>query len=227
MEVVDGVMVVSPSDLVGYLACSHLTWLDTLAASGQLDRPQRDDPMLELLRARGLEHERQYLQRLAADGAEVVDIAAGGGHSGGRADRREQLRAAETRTLDAMAGGTPVVYQATFYDESGAVVWRGHADFLRRVDLASSLGQWSYEPEDTKLAGLASAGAVLQLCAYAEQVARLQGVEPHEVHVVTGDGRRTSIRQVDGVALQVRPQPGVQAQCRRPAPQPSGGAAKP
>ncbi|MEA3055275.1 MAG: hypothetical protein QOD30_707, partial [Actinomycetota bacterium] len=27
--------------------------------------------------------------------------------------------------------------------------WRGHADFLERVDVPSMLGAWSYEPVDT------------------------------------------------------------------------------
>ena len=42
------------------------------------------------------------------------------------------------------------IYQATFFDGR----WRGHADFLLRVDRREPqrLGDWHYEVADTKLA---------------------------------------------------------------------------
>ena len=46
-----------------------------------------------------------------------------------------------------MRAGVDVVYQAMFADD-----WLGHVDFLRKVDVPSALGPWSYEPLDTKLA---------------------------------------------------------------------------
>ena len=93
-----------------------------------------------------------------------------------------------------MASGADVVFQATFLDQRGEVLWRGHADFLQRVDAPSDLGDHSYEPEDAKLARSVKASAVLQLCHYAEQVARLQGTEPDQVHVALGDGRTEAVR---------------------------------
>ena len=45
-------------------------------------------------------------------------------------DRGDQLRAAAAATIAAMAAGADVIYQATFFDGT----WRGHADFLLRVD---------------------------------------------------------------------------------------------
>ena len=65
---------------------------------------------------------------------------------------RETLRRAARRqvaeTLAAMRAGADVIYQATFFDGR----WRGHADFLVRVEVPSDLGPWSYEVWDTKLA---------------------------------------------------------------------------
>ena len=43
-----------------------------------------------------------------------------------------------------------------------------HADILRRVEVSSALGGWSYEPVDTKLARETKAGTILQLCLYAD-----------------------------------------------------------
>ena len=64
------------------------------------------------------------------------------------------------RTLDAMRDGVDVIYQGVFVDAP----WRGIADFLVRVDQPSSLGPWSYEAWDTKLARHPKPYFILQLC---------------------------------------------------------------
>jgi predicted RecB family nuclease len=74
--------------------------------------------------------------------------------------------------------GTDVIYQATSFDGT----WRGHADFLRKVDTPNKLGDFSYEIWDTKLARRAKAAAVLQVFAYSEQVEKLQAVHPVAAH---------------------------------------------
>jgi predicted RecB family nuclease len=196
MDRIDQNLVVSPTDLVGHLACGHLTALDLEALTGDRPKPKRDDPELEVLRRRGLEHETAYRSDLAAEGLDVRDIDEPGGGTGPGSgdDRLAALRRRERETVDAMATGADVVFQATFLDETEPVVWRGHADFLRRVDKASALGSHSYEPEDTKLARQVKPSAVLQLCHYAEQVERIQGVAPDHVHVVLGGRERATIR---------------------------------
>jgi uncharacterized protein len=182
-------LILSPSDLVAFLACERRSALDRMVVEGLLDRPERDDPELEVLRRRGDEHERRELARLKAEGREVVEITAGGSSIA-------DLRAAEADTVAAMRAGADVIFQATFFDGR----WRGHADFLLRVEVPSDLGPWSYEVADTKLARRAKPAAVLQLCSYAEQVARVQGLLPAELEVVTGDGERHRHRTVDAMA---------------------------
>ena len=189
MYLVGDQLVLSPSDLTAFLACEHRTGLDRRVALGELDRPERDDPELEILRRRGDEHERRELARLKAEGREVVEIAPHGSSP-------DDLRAAEAETVAAMRAGADVIFQATFFDGR----WRGHADFLLRVPPPSDLGPWSYEVADTKLARRAKPAAVLQLCNYAEHVARVQGVLPAEVEVVTGDGERHRHRLDDAMA---------------------------
>ena len=174
----DGSVIVSATDLVGFLACDHLATLELQALHGELDKPIRTDPELELIRRRGFEHERAYLERLRAEGRNVHEIAT--------RDLRtpDDLRAAEAETLAAMRGGADVIFQATFFDGR----WRGHADFLLRAERPSELGAWSYDIADTKLARRVKAAAILQMCVYADLLERLQGAPPETLSVVTGDG---------------------------------------
>ena len=104
-------------------------------------------------------------------------------------DRGEQLRAAAAATIEAMASGADVIYQATFFDGT----WRGHADFLLRVDdpaRPSVWGPWHYEVADTKLARHVKASAVLQICSYIDQLERIQGVRPEWMYVALGGSAR-------------------------------------
>ena len=188
MQELDGRLVLSPTDLVGHLACAHLTQVELRAARGELIRPDRVDPELDIVRRKGLEHEDRYLTSLEAAGLTVVRIDPGKG--------LEDLEAAAALTRAVMAQGVERIYQATFFDG----MWRGHADFLERVDLPSDLGDWSYEPVDTKLARRLKAAAVLQLCEYAGAIEAIQGVAPANLHVVTGDDERHTIRLVDAAA---------------------------
>ena len=62
---VDGVVHLSASDLVGHLNCHYLTKLDLAVARGELDKPLRWDPVLEVLVERGALHEQSYLDHLS------------------------------------------------------------------------------------------------------------------------------------------------------------------
>ncbi len=182
MQLLDGTRVFAATDLVGFLACEHLTGLELARLAGLAERPYRDDPELDVIRKRGFEHEERYLEDLEAAGHTVTRIEL----DGSIADRAEQLRAAAAETERALRAGDDVVYQATFFDGR----WRGHADFLLRVDTPSRLGPWSYEVADTKLARHVKASAVLQICSYVEGLARIQGTEPEHLHVVLGGRAR-------------------------------------
>ena len=87
------------------------------AATGP--RPAPGGDYARLIARKGREHERSYLERLGADGREVVliDVDSGG------------LEDAATLTDLAMREGAEVIYQGAFADGG----WRGRADFLERV----------------------------------------------------------------------------------------------
>ena len=186
MQRIDGRPVYAATDLVAYLACEHLTELERAAMAGLVERPMRADPELDIIRKRGFEHEARYLADLEADGRRVTRIELDGSIE----DDGDRLRAAAAATVDAMAAGADVVYQATFFDG----IWRGHADFLLRVDTPdrpSTWGPYHYEVADTKLARHVKASAVLQICSYIDQLERIQRVRPEWLHVALGGSART------------------------------------
>ncbi|HEX6869242.1 MAG TPA: TM0106 family RecB-like putative nuclease, partial [Candidatus Limnocylindrales bacterium] len=185
MQTIDGRPVYAATDLVAYLACEHLTQLERAAMADLVKRPMRDDPELDIIRKRGFEHEARYLADLAADGRSVVTIEPDGSID----DYGERVKAAATATIAAMAAGADVIYQATFFDGT----WRGHADFLQRVDdpeRPSVWGPYHYEVADTKLARHVKASAVLQICSYIDQLERIQGVRPEWLYVALGGSAR-------------------------------------
>jgi len=169
MRLVDELLRLSATDLANHLGCIHLSELNRAAAQGLVRRPRWDDPLGELLRERGHEHEKAYLAHLrAARSLKIVEIP----------DGREADGVG--LTADAMRGGADVIYQAPL----GGARWYGRADFLIKVPRPSGLGSWSYEVTDAKLATETRAGTVLQLCVYSELVAAIQGDKPELAHVV-------------------------------------------
>jgi uncharacterized protein len=189
MHLLDGEIVLSATDLTGFLECEHLTQLELKAVRGLIERPVRDDPELDILTRRGGEHEQAHLARLRGEERNVVEIRSDG-------QSRADLLAREAETLAAMRSGTEVIYQATFFDGR----WRGHADFLLRVETPSDLGAWSYEVADTKLARKVKTAALLQMSNYSEQLYRLQDLYPERMHVVLGTGATESFAVNDFAA---------------------------
>ncbi len=176
----------SATDLVAFLECEQLTALDLRALDDVALRAERNqaDESQQLIADKGDEHEKQHLADQIAQGLQVVDIAAAGG----------SLDDKVAATLAAMRAGAEVIFQATLRDGC----WVGHADFLRRVDgVTSSLGAWSYEVADTKLARSAKAKFLVQLGLYSDLVAKAQGTAPRLMHVVLGDGTERKFRVAD------------------------------
>src|SRR5580765_1401243 len=184
MQLRDGSLTLSPSDLSGFLACEHLTQLELSVARGEHRRPVFDDPQRDMLRKKGFEHESAYLARLEAAGKKVLRIPTVGSPG---FDLAEAQRCTEAAIHAASA---EVIHQPYLADGR----WRGFADFLER------LPDGTYEPVDTKLARASRPEHVLQLCYYAEQLERVQGRLPEHVHVELGSGRRETFRTDDFMA---------------------------
>lgn len=127
----------SATDLSNSLACRHLTGLDMSAALEGRERPFRTDPLGDILKARGLAHEKEYVDGLKAQGRDVLDLSA-------RKDPEEAAGA----TRDAMRAGQDVIVQAALLEDDGR--WYGRPDVLLRTDKPGTW-PWSYEAVDTSL----------------------------------------------------------------------------
>lgn len=187
MQRLDGRIVLSPTDLAEFLSSPFASWMSRGALDHPEWRPGRDasDPEAlpdtgEILKRRGFEHEARVLERLRAEGRDVVAF------SQHEADARE-------RTLAAMQAGRGVIAQGHLAGDRFA----GIADFLVRVPGASALGDFHYEVWDAKLARHPKPTHLLQLCCYADLLEPIQGVRPIEVQLVLGDGGYRRFRTDD------------------------------
>lgn len=180
MYIRNGALLHAPSDLVRFLGCGHATALHLLQATDPDAAPDKagDGDLSVLTQKAGLKHEEIYRQFLEAKGG-LIEIATTG-----------TLEERAAATIAAMECGAQSIFQAAFL----CPPWHGYADFLLRVEEPSSLGAWSYEPVDTKLARTPKASHIVQLGLYARMMEQVQGALPRRVHVATGDGQTHSFR---------------------------------
>jgi uncharacterized protein len=142
-------LVLSATDLSNFLGCRHRTALDMAMTYGVRARPRfQEDPLLELLWQRGRDHEQRYVDSLRTEGHTVAELSSFG--------KPEEIIA---MTLEEMHKGTDTIVQGSLSDGR----WFGRPDVMRRVDVPSRLGSWSYEISDTKLARETKAATNLQL----------------------------------------------------------------
>lgn len=186
----DGSLRFSPRDLIAYLEGDFAAWCErnhaersrgggrsALSGSGLV--PDERDEELELAARRGLAHEASHLASLRARETDLIEI-----------ERTDDANAA---TAQAMRHGAPIIFQG----ELAADPWMGIADFLHRIPGTSTLGDFHYEPWDTKLARSAKPYFLLQLCAYAEMLEAMQGRRPERFGFVLGDGSEAHFLTAD------------------------------
>ncbi len=184
----DGSWLYSPKDLISWLEGDFAAWCERLHAerrASQADTdlpPQPDSPddELELAVRYGLEHERAHLEVLRTRHPDLVEVS----------DKDPDRLAS---TVEAMRSGAAVIFQGMLAADG----WSGIADFLHRTDAVSNLGEWSYQPWDTKLARTARPYFLLQLSAYAEMLAAMQGLRPARLGFVLGDLSEQEFRTDD------------------------------
>ena len=176
----------SATDLLHFMGCRHSSALDL----GHLRNPGSvfpTDPFAELLARKGIEHERAYLEALRRSGRTVAEL-----------DENAPLDERVARTREAIRAGVEIIYQGALM----RTPWHGYSDFLERVEQPSSLGPWSYEVLDAKLARAAKPEYVIQLGVYSTLLGFEQGVAPQFMHLVLGDGTKVPFRVSDFVHYQ-------------------------
>ena len=193
----------SPSDLQNWMTCEHKSaldarsktdpelqaWLKTNELPRLLVDPEDENevPFETPAQLRGDMHERKMLKQLKAQGHTVTEIKL---PIGGL----EAITQAYLETIASMKAGADVVFQATLLAEP----WLGYADFLVRVDgVQSTLGDYSYEVRDTKLARTPSANALLQMAFYGQVVTVIQGAPPPNLKVWLGNEQEYAWKYCD------------------------------
>ena len=174
----------SATDLAAFLECEHRTVLDLAVLSGSLERPGQNEIERRLLELRGVEHERNVLERYRREGRRITNIPMRPGVEG-------QSRSA-AETLEAMSDGADVIYQGVIAHEN----WAGRADFLLKVPGGGRFAH-HYEVVDAKLSREAKASAVLQLCVYTDHLSLLQDRVPKHFHIAGGGGEAPLALLVD------------------------------
>src|SRR3954471_7268866 len=117
-------LMLSPSGLMVFIACEHATALEL----ARTPKPDVADPQAALIRRKGDEHERGYLDELRSEGRSIREV-----------EFAYDWEASARATEEAIFGGADVIYQGVFADGR----WRGIADFLERQP------DGSYEAVDT------------------------------------------------------------------------------
>ena len=184
MQFLRGKLLFSASDLVNFLGCRHATYLDLRNLTDEVVIPERE-AATDLVFEKGLEHEGRYLASIKAKGLAVVEVKAEG----------FDLAERTALTREAMRAGADAIYQAALV----VPPWLGFADFLERVEEASNLGGWGYEPVDTKLPRTAKPDHVIQLTTYSKLIGIEQDCAPIRMYVVLGDNERVPLRVSDFV----------------------------
>jgi len=89
----DSSQIFSATDLINYLGCQHVTFLD-LIHFGQPEPTSTPDATEELLKKKGIDHEQEHLAFLKSQGKQIVII-----------DPKTNIDQPVAQTLSAMAGG--------------------------------------------------------------------------------------------------------------------------
>ncbi len=181
----DGSWVMSASDLATFASCP---WRLARVTDEKLGKgvkvPKLSDPMMDLVARLGLEHEARQLERLKSQMtvAELSYQAAEGQDAGAW---RQTIAQAHQDTLDALSSDVGALFQATLYEETlpeapVPIGFQGFADFIVRTGDV-------WEVWDSKLARRAKDHALIQLAAYADQLARRGIPLAPSVRIILGD----------------------------------------
>jgi uncharacterized protein len=172
MKIIEDNVYLSASDLSTHIACPHATYLNLQEAKGSLKPPGETYAAIQALQKKGEEFERNYLEQLKGERKIIVEI-----------DRTNSRQALQD-TMNAMAAGADIIYQARLENDT----WNGWADFLVKTNKPSHFGSWSYEVMDTKLSRETKAGAILQICLYSEILNALQSHMPEYMYINNPNG---------------------------------------
>ena len=170
----NGKPIVSANDLSVFLNCPFASAYKIDAILGRVDElASTPDPIMNLTVGLGLAHEAKLLSALKEEhGSEVLEIP------NPNFTDFTALQEAHEQTVTALRARQKVIYQGTFLSSD----FIGFADFLIWDEAFQGYQIW-----DTKLSRKAKITALLQLCAYADQLESLGIATTPAATLVLGD----------------------------------------
>ena len=162
----DGTIIFSASDMSVAAKCEWAVMRRLDHKLGRLDSapPKDESAMLNRTAVLGNAHEEQILEGLETEFGAAVRVERPD-PTNTADDWRTAMAAVTHQTQAALTDGSPLIFQAAFFD--GA--FQGFADFIVRSGMSVD-GRPEYEVFDTKLARRAKITALLQLAAYVDQL---------------------------------------------------------
>lgn len=170
-------IVYSPSDLVRYLASPYASWMDRYYMENpDAITPDEDSEDRKLIAKTGDQHEQAVLEELKAEEGDLIEI------------ERDDVPAAQAKTLKAIGAKAPIIYQAALENDR----FFGFADFIILDD------KGRYQIWDTKLARSPKPYYAIQLCSYSEMFAAVNGGEmPEKFGIILGSKDKVEFRIED------------------------------
>jgi len=174
----------SPSDLVNYFYSPYISWVQhyNLLVPREQRIEKVKDVGMEFLARKGDEFEVLQFAQLKAElstiGGTVVEI-----------NKDLPFEECYQTTIKAMQDGADLIFQGALKLNGPPPIIQGYTDFLKKVPgRPSKLGSHSYEIYDTKLSQTAKPAHAIQLNAYNEMLADIQGEWPTRWHLILGSG---------------------------------------
>jgi uncharacterized protein len=164
----------SATDICNFSDCKYLT----LVSLDNVPPDRSDDKQISLIIKKGMQHEEAYLASLEKKGCTIPKVCG--------QDKRHPYHQFE-ETLELLKKGVPYIAQAMLTHGKLS----GIADLLRRVEIPSDLGDFSYEVIDTKLAKEQKTSYILQLTFYGELLEAIQGRFPKYGYIIDGNNHET------------------------------------
>ena len=168
---------VTASDLTAFLRCPHT--IVRKRNAGKMGQRTTEDPLQTALREHGNSHEKKM-------------IALRNWPTPGQGQTHSETH---SKTFTLMREGVPGLTQAVLHHPP----LHGRPDLLRKVDGASLLGDFHYEPGDIKSSQKARGDQIAQVVFYALLLEHVQGRRPDHGFLILADGseERFAIKDYD------------------------------
>ena len=163
----------TPGELALYCQSPLAAWWNELDRR-KLFKGQKlkQDPFNEILKNDGIRHEETLIKNLLNKNFQVKRL------------KGKQTNSDYKESFDAMIHGYDFIYQASFNNDQ----IRGAVDLLKRVEIPSKLGSFSYVPIECKLASNVNIKFIIQALCYCDLLYETLGFLPKTFEIYLGGG---------------------------------------